>query len=164
MRRSHLVLAFLIAPLVAAPGCGSSNTVWVTGKLLKGGAKYDVPKDQNVSLTFVALEVQDDSGKTVKDSQPYQAELDPDAGTFTVPGLDRQGIPPGKYRIAVTQKMKREAFDAANPKGSTGKTKKGVSRETDTLGNRFGLDTSPILREITKPTDLEIDLDKPTGS
>lgn len=31
--------------------------------------------------------------------------------TFTVPGPDGRGIPPGKYRVSVTQKLKREAVD-----------------------------------------------------
>jgi hypothetical protein len=46
-------------------------------------------------------------------------------------------IPPGKYRIAVTQKGTREAFDAANPQ--TNKGAKRVDSETDTLGDQFGL-------------------------
>jgi hypothetical protein len=157
MRRNLLVLALLIAPL----GCGgSSNTVWVTGKLLKGGARYDVPKDQAVSVTFVALEVKDASGKSVQDPEPYLADLDPDSGTFTVLGPDRRGIPTGKYRVAVTQRLKRESYDAVKKQSKN----KALTRETDMLGNRFGLDTSPIVREVPKSTDLVIDLDNPSES
>jgi hypothetical protein len=160
MRRSSLVLAILAAPLIAPAGCGPGETVRVTGKLTRGGARYVPPKDHRVSVTFVALEVRDASGKLVKDNQPYLAELDPDAGTFRVPGAEGRGIPRGKYRVAVTQKMAREAFDALGPQAR----KKGVTRETDTMGNRFGLESSPILREIDGPADLEIDLEKPAGS
>jgi hypothetical protein len=157
MPRTLFVVALLVAPL----GCGGSgNNVWVTGKLFKGGARYDVPKDQAVTVTFVALEVQDASGKTVQASEPYLAELDPNSGTFTVPGLEQRGIPPGKYRVAVTQKLKRESFDAVKKQSKN----KALTRETDMLGNRFGLETSPILREIPKSTDLVIDLDKPSES
>ena len=156
MRRSHLILAFLIAPLAAAPGCSEGNTVWITGKLLKAGTPYVPPKDQLVTITFVALEIQGRSGKTVQSGDPYLAEYDQTSGTFTVPGPDRRGIPPGKYRVAVTQKMERVAFDTANPR-----PKKGVNRETDMLANRFGLGTSPIIREVKTSQEVTIDLDRP---
>jgi hypothetical protein len=160
MRRSHLILAFLIAPLLAAPGCtGRGNTVWITGKLLKGGTPYVPPKDQLVTITFVALEVQDESGKTVQSGEPYLAEYDQASGTFTVPGPDRQGIPSGKYRIAVTQKMEREALDAIKQG-----TKKRVNRETDMLADRFGVGTSPIIREVKASQEVTIDLDRPSES
>ena len=160
MRRSHFLLAFLIAPLAASPGCGGDNTVWITGKLLKGGTRYEVPKDQLVTVTFIALEVQDSSGKTVKSGEPYLAELDPDSGTFAVPGPERRGIPPGKYRVAITQRLTREAFDAAKPKS----TKKRRTRETDTLGDQYSLENSPITIEVTRSDDVTIDMDSPKGS
>jgi len=159
MRRSHLLLALLIAPLAAATGCGGGNTVWITGKLLKGGSPYVPPTDQLVSITFVALQTQDASGKTAQGGDPYLAEYDPASGTFTVPGPDRQGIPPGRYRVAVTQRLKREAFDALK-KG----TKKRVDRETDTLADRFGVGTSPIIREVKTSQEVMIDLDRPSES
>jgi hypothetical protein len=160
MRRSHLLLAFLIAPLAASPGCGGGNTVWITGKLLKGGTRYEPPKDQLVTVTFVALEVQDPSGKTVKSGEPYLAELDLASGTFFVPGPERQGIPPGKYRVAITQRLTREAFDAAKQKS----TKKRPSRETDTLGNQYGFENSPVTVEVKRSEDVTIDLDSVRGS
>jgi len=154
---------FVLALLVALSGCGGSgNTIRVTGKLLKGGAKYDPPPDQAVTVTFIALEVQDKDGKTVKTADPFLAEYEPEGGTFAVKSPEGGGIPPGKYRIAVTQKMKREALNAANPNPKS--KKKGPDRETDMLKDRFGADTSPILRDIPQSTDLVIDLDKPTES
>jgi len=53
--------------------------------------------------------------------------------------------------------MERMAFDATKPP----RPKKGVDRETDMLGNRFGLVHSPIIREIKSSCNLEIDLDQP---
>ena len=88
------------------------------------------------------------------------AEVDQATGTFSVPGRDRRGIPPGKYRIAVTQKMTRETFDATKPKSKGGK--KTLDRETDTLANRFGVETSPIVREVKGGENLAIDIDRPT--
>jgi hypothetical protein len=159
MRRNAMVVALLIAPLATISGCGGSgNNVWVTGKLLKGGAKYVPPQGQFVNVTFVGLEIQDDSGKVVQSAEPFQADLDQENGTFSVPGTEGRGIPPGRYRVAVTQKMSRETFDAAKPK-----LKKGVNRETDTLGNQFGLGSSPIIREVKTGGEFLIDLDKPAG-
>jgi len=160
MRCSHLALTLLIVPLFASPGCGEpSNGVRVTGKLLKGGAPYVPPDGQLVSVTFVGLEIQDISGKKSQSNEPFWAEVDQTNGTFSVPGTERRGIPPGKYRVAVTQKLKREAFNAAHTRG-----KKGADRETDTLVSRFGLGNSPIIREIKSSCDLAIDLDMPVGT
>jgi len=158
IRSNHFVLALLIVPVLASAGCGeSSNGVWVTGKVLKGGAPYVPPQGQVVYVTFVGLEIQDGSGKTIPSGEPFQAEVDQANATFSVPGAAGRGIPPGKYRVAVTQKMTREAFDAANPR----RPKKGVDRETDMLAHRFGLETSPIIREIKSSCNLTIDLEKP---
>jgi hypothetical protein len=159
MRRSHLIFAFLIVPLAASPGCSGGNTVWITGKLLKGGTPYVPPQDQLVTITFVALEVQDQAGKTVQSADPYLAEYDQASGTFTVPGPERQGIPPGRYRVAVTQRLKREALDALKQK-----TRKRVDRETDMLADRFGVGTSPIIREVKTSQEVTIDLDRPAES
>jgi hypothetical protein len=163
MRPSHLVLSVLIASLVGSPGCGErTNTVWVTGKLLKGGVKYVPPEGQLVSVTLVGIEIQDNSGKAVQSSEPFWAEIDPTSGTFVVPGNEGRGIPLGKYRVAVTQKMSREAYDAKpHPRPTNSITR--VDRETDMLKGRFGMAHSPIIREIKTSCELVIDLDRPEG-
>jgi hypothetical protein len=162
MRRRHLILAFLIAPLVAPLGCGGrGNNVWVTGKLLKGGAKYVPPEGQFVYITFVGLDIKDETGKSIDAGEPFQADVDQVNGTFSVPGKEGFGIPPGKYRIAVTQKMTREAFDATRKPNQ--RPKKGVDRETDTLANKYGIENSPITREIKAGGELIIDLDQPSS-
>jgi hypothetical protein len=106
------------------------------------------------------MDVKDDSAKTSLNGEPFMAELDQASGTFSVPGKEGRGIPPGKYRIAVTQKMTREAFDAANSQPKKG-TKR-PDRETDMLGGNFGLDKSPIVRDVLASSRLTIDLDRPT--
>ena len=94
--RFRPILAFWIAPLVLVAGCGEAdNTVWVTGKLLKGGAKYEAPADQLVSVTFVGTEVKDKAGKTVSNNEPYLADYDPADGSFTV-RRERPGHPAGE--------------------------------------------------------------------
>jgi hypothetical protein len=156
--RGTLVLTWLLFGLVLAlPGCGGGNNIWVTGKLLKGGAVYVPPEGQNVYITLVAMETKDAAGKPMPPGDTYVANLDRKTGAFTVPGRDGWGVPPGKYRIAVTQKMSRETFDAVAAKAKKGT--KGLDRETDTLGNKFGIETSPIVRELTGAQEIAVDLD-----
>ena len=59
----------------------------------------------------------------------------------------------------MTQKLSREAFDAAT---ANKRPKKGVQRDSDTLKNQFGIDSSPIRVEVKKSQDVTIDLDHPT--
>jgi hypothetical protein len=161
MRQQNPLIAFLGASLVALGGCGSGNTVWVTGNLLKGGSQYVPPTGQLVYVTFVAMDVKDEPGAKVSlAGEPFVAQLDQATGTFSVPGKEGKGIPPGRYRIAITQKMTRETFDATNPQPKKGA--KRADRETDTLGGQFGLDNSPIVREVSASSRLTIDLDRPT--
>lgn len=157
-------VAVLGLPLLMT-GCGGDGMVPVTGKLLKGGTKYAVPEGQRVSVTLVALETLDATGKPAAGgaNEPYQAVLGGDGESFTVPGRDGHGVPPGKYRIAVGQKWDREAFEAlkkANPRG------KAVlrDRDSDLLEERFSPEKSPIVREVPATGPLTIDLDQPTGS
>jgi hypothetical protein len=159
--RRLLLQALLFAPLAVATGCGGSgNNVWVTGKLLKAGAKYEPPKDHQVNVYFVALEAKDAAGKAIQGGEPFQADYDPTSGSFSVPGVEGRGIPPGKYRVAVTEKLKREAYDALP---APLKKKGAISRDDDMLKSQYGIGTSPIIREIPKSTDLDIDMTKPTG-
>jgi hypothetical protein len=155
MRQAFRTLAFLAVPLLA-PGCGSSDTVRVDVKLLKGGAAYTPPEGQRIGVTLYAMQVTEGSGKTVPVGEPFQAVRNPAEATFSVPGPDGRGIPPGKYRVAVTQKMTREAFEAAKLP-----LKKAVTRETDMLADRFAPESSPIIREIKGPQELLIDIDRP---
>jgi len=157
MIRILLCLSILTGPVVLS-GCGGSGepVVWVTGKLLKGGAKYEPPADQQVTMMFVAMEIENAEGKVVPSTEPYLAHYDGANGTFKVPGKDGSGIPPGKYRVAITLKLKREALNATKP------IQKAVDRERDYLDNKFGVTTSPIVRQIKSSTDLTLDLDKPT--
>jgi len=163
MRPSHLALSVLIVSLAASPGCGDGNNIWVTGKLFKSGVKYVPPDDQLVSVTFVALEIQDPSGKPVQGGEQFYAEVDQANGTFTVSGNLGQGIPPGKYRVAVTQKMLREAYDAKPHPKATRNIVGRVDRETDMLKSRFGVQHSPIVREVKTSGELIIDIDRPEG-
>ncbi len=161
MRHQYLQALLWLVILTLVPGCGgSSKAVWVKGQLLKGGAKYSPPEGHLVSVTLVGMGIEGPSGSIVDFPEPFDADYQDETGTFTVPGREGRGIPPGKYRIAVTQRMSREAFEAAKPKAKPGQ--KPITRETDFLEDKFGPKTSPIVREIKDSIDLVIDMDKPT--
>jgi len=68
MRPSPRFLPLILGILIACPGCGEGDTIWVTGKLLKGGTRYEPPIGQLLTVTFVALELKDSSGKTIQGS------------------------------------------------------------------------------------------------
>jgi hypothetical protein len=159
--RRILALHTAVALLASAQGCGQSDTVWVTGKLLKGGAKYVPPDDQRVSVTFVALGSGDGaaSEKTAQAGDTFFAEVDQSSATFTVTDSQGQGIPPGKYRVAVTQKLKREAYDA-KPQQRPKRGSDRVDRESDMFKSLFGVAESPIVVTIKGSTEVEVDLDK----
>ena len=149
-------LASIALALAILPGCGGSgNYIWVTGTLLKGGAPYKPPEGQNVTIAFVGIEIQDEKGSLVKRTDQYQADLSDD-GSFKVIGPEGAGIPPGKYRVAISQRYTREAFEALKVKP------KKLVRDDDLLKDKYGPSTSPIIREVKARTDLVIDMDKPT--
>ena len=153
--------ALLTLALTIASGCGGpADRVWVTGKVVKGGARYSPPKDQVFSLTFIPLEHQDAEGKTVKGGDPYAAEVNASESTFEVPGPDRLGIPRGKYRVALTQQLQRPAFDAARQKSAGKRGKMPLQRDDDMLEGRYGPASSPIVVEIARSEEVTIDLDK----
>ena len=56
----------------------------------------------------------------------------------------------------MTQRLTRNAFAALKTRP------KGVTRETDTLDSRYGMDTSPFIVTAETSKDFTIDLDHPT--
>ncbi|MGP0069953.1 MAG: hypothetical protein ACLQGP_40925, partial [Isosphaeraceae bacterium] len=69
MRTINGVATIII--LLFVSGCESSNTIWVTGSLLKGGAPFKAPEGRSNQVVFYAMDVKDDSGKGVGSNQPY---------------------------------------------------------------------------------------------
>jgi hypothetical protein len=124
--------------------------------LVKGNAPYAPPTGQRLSVALFAIEVVDSEGKPVASVEPYAAVFNPDDSTFTVPGPEGRGVPPGKYRIAITQKWKRESMPDAKPGD-----RNVFDRDTDILKDKFSEGDSPIIREIKSAAELTIDLDNP---
>jgi len=157
----RLAWNLILVPLaLAISGCGSSQAIWVQGKLTKGGAKYVVLADQRLHMTFYSMEPFNDGARTIPAGQAYMAVFKSEDGTFTVTGPDGQGIPPGKYRVSLTQELTREAVDKKNE--NVKRDQKLFDRDTDMLKGQFGAN-SPIVREIKDSTEVAIDIDKPTG-
>jgi len=161
MHRIFPVLTLVVASLTFA-GCGSSSDIGITGTLLKGGAKYTPPAGRQVGITFYNVEGQDQDRTAPPSGEPYVAEYSPTDATFTVPGREGNGIPRGKYRIAISRKLTRETFDLMK---KTEKPKRGqvpITRETDELAASYGPTSSPIVRDLKLSKNVTIDMDKPT--
>ena len=107
---SHLRQRFVpILFMFIFAACGGEGRLNVTGKVLKGGAPLTVPEDEYVRVTFFPVTADGGPPKNT-----YAASYDGKSGTFRATGADGQGIPPGKYRIAVEhEKNRRDLFKGA---------------------------------------------------
>jgi hypothetical protein len=150
----------LVMSVVCLAGCGSGDNIWVTGVLQKGGEMYKPPEGRKLALYFCLMV---DGASTQPTGVVEMADYDSRDGSFTVPGRERYGIPPGKYRIAIVETFLRETLD--NLKKAT-KSKSGPSRidkEKNLLDESFGETTSPFVRELKTSTNLTLDMSKPNG-
>lgn len=151
-------LCLLIVGLVG--GCNQPTTeghrVAVSGNLVEDGQPAQVSMEGNLppgetvgrmSVTFYAIESEADKlldadGNSLG-KQSYSANVSSDA-TFSVPGHEGKGLPPGLYRVVVTHIDPRT--------------------EKDRLANRFNEANSTLIREIPETADevaFEIDVSKP---
>jgi hypothetical protein len=133
LRPSLLVLA-----CVSLAGCGGPpRLTGVHGRLLDRGQPLHLPEglppgDPGARVTFYPLEEKEGT-------EAQQAAVSPD-GTFTLPGNDRNGIVPGKYRVGVAL---------------------GAFGTPDRLKGAFGEKTSPLVRDVTGGEEIVIDVGKP---
>jgi hypothetical protein len=128
----RLLVCSLIA--LAALGCGGNRLIQAKGRVLKDGQPYLAKDGEGLRIVF---EPTDPPQGTRYDS--FAAEYHPADGTFQVRGKDGQGLPPGRYRVAL-QLMK--------------------SKE-DLLGGKLMGKKSPLTCEVTgSKDDIVIDLDQ----
>jgi hypothetical protein len=140
-------------------GCGRGDSIWVKGVLQKGGEMYKAPEGRKLALYFCPIK-DGTSGAPAGDVE--MADYDARDGSFTVPGREGYGIPPGNYRIAVAETLRREAL---NQLKTASKAKRGQSRidnDTNFLESSFGEKTSPFVRDLRTSTNLTLDMAKPT--
>jgi len=139
-QKRALLFAGLLAGLAIVVGCrgagGSEEPAFaVRGKVTNDGKPLQLdPKLAAAKAARVELRFFRLDGGEANLSQTAFAEPD---GAFEVPG----GLPAGKYRISVTH------FAGGSD---------------DELKGKFGEKNSPIEREISGETEIEIDLAKET--
>jgi hypothetical protein len=146
------------AALTTLPGCGSSNLIWVTGRITKGGAPFACPQDRKLGVTLIAIEAKGEGGKSINGGEPFPSQVNPEDGTFVVPGPDGNGIPPGRYRVALTLKPTATAVSEAQAKAGKRKT---INSDTDFFTKRYDPGNSPVVRNLETSCELAIDLDNP---
>ena len=88
-------------------GCGA-GTVVVHGKILLNDQPFSLEKKEQGTVSFNQIR---DGGK----GETFPTRLNPD-GTFVVVGFNRQGIPPGKYRVSLVVRF----LDPQNPRADLG--------------------------------------------
>jgi len=129
------IAGLILAGVFALSGCGGNGLLRTQGRLLKDGEEFVPGEGEYIKVTFVPLP---------PDKKPalnyYFAEVDQESGTFTAAGAQLQGMPPGKYRVAVEL----------------------IKDRNDQFGGRFDTDRSPFVFDIDKDTEeLVLELDKP---
>lgn len=138
----QLCAAAMLGLIVFLVGCGESvpkdNSVAVSGKLTSGGQPLRVEMAASgagwVELRFYSLDGSGNMGET------YYISRVADDGAFKVLGPSDHGLPPGKYKVIVRQ---WDPFPS-----------------TDKLDGKFDETHSTIVREITGPTTIELDIAK----
>jgi hypothetical protein len=140
------------------PGCGSRDTIWVTGVLQKGGQVYEPPAGRKLALYFYPM-ADGTSGHPTGDVE--MADYNIKDGSFTVPGSEGSGIQPGKYRIAVVETLRRETRDELKKAEKPKRGQKRVDNDTNFLEETFGEKTSPFVRELRTSTKLTLDMASP---
>ena len=137
--RAPLFLLAALAVCAVSAGCGRSALVKVRCQILKDGVPPEVQPGDSALVVFLPFV----EGGGVPDDSYLAKGVASVPWTFEVPGKTGDGIPPGKYRIAVK-----------HLRGARGE---------DVLEGAFAPDKSPIVREILESQELTIDVGKPEG-
>ena len=91
-------LLTLVAAVSALAGCSSEKRTVPKGKLVRGGQPLQITSKGPTPPGVIPLRIEFVSMDGQKN---YPAVIDADGASFSVPGPDRKGIPPGKYKVAV---------------------------------------------------------------
>lgn len=124
-----------VAILLTLAGCNKGDgRLNAKGRVLKGGMPFTVQAPEFVRVIF--FPVMPEGGPP---RNTYIADFNPSEGTFRAVGPDGNGIPPGKYRIAIEHSRKRK----------------------DLFKGAFDGDRSPFVVDIdANSQEIVIDLDK----
>lgn len=90
-----ITLAIGVFSLGLACGCKPKQTlVKAKGKVLVAGQPYDPAADEELMIILYPMVEEGEVNNT------YPGVTNPN-GTFYVPGIGGEGVPPGKYRVSV---------------------------------------------------------------
>jgi hypothetical protein len=155
-----IVRSTVILWSLALVGCGSNPRIQVQGLLVKGGSPLKPPEGASTQVVFIAMDVKGDSERSIGVNEPFAASVNDEDGTFEVLGPDGRGIPPGKYRVSVTQKYRtKHTIDKPKAHGEAP-----INRDTDLLGDRYSPTGSPLIVEVLSSSQIVVDLDQSTAS
>lgn len=129
---TRLVVSPLLISVFAMclSGCGKSERlIRAKGQIVKNGEDFIPEDDENLQVCFIPI---------AEDLSPprnwYAAEVDPLTGTFFASGGQKNGMPPGKYRVMVELKKNRK----------------------DLLGGKLDSLNSPWIFEVDETTPLMV--------
>ena len=134
--KAQLLFAVAFAICFSFAGCGGGPpTQKAKGQILVDGKNYQVRAKEQLQVIFYP----DVENLTAY----YPSEVKSD-GSFETVGMEGHGIPPGKYRVAIT-----------SPYGGG----------SVAIPKQLGTKASPIVREIVKGKETiePIDITKPAG-
>jgi hypothetical protein len=157
--RRPLGLWIVLGALCLA-GCGNGESIWVTGVLQKDGDIYKPPEGRKLAIYFCPMK-DGTSGQPIGDVE--LADYDARDGRFKVPGREGYGIPPGKYRIALVETLRREELDKLKKASKPKRGQKRITDDTNFLDASFGETTSPFVLDLRTSTNITLDMAKPNG-
>ena len=136
---------------MAMAGCGGGEKlVTVTGKVLQDGQPISIENyEEGVESLSVAFIPLDEGGNRKAGARSYSQDVQED-GSFEILGDMGDGIPVGKYRVAVSRISEDEEEDEDRP------------RRKDDMLSKFGADNSPFVFDIPSG-EVVIDISNPGG-
>jgi hypothetical protein len=133
MRCIRITLAALLITSLL-PGCGSN--IRARGRVVKNGQVFPLKAGEGLRIFFVPAESTSESSW-----ETYAAVYNKDDGTFVVAGKNGNGLPPGKYRVALEH----------------------VKNRNDLFKGTYGQKQSPIFCEVAGSQEIVVDLSSPTA-
>jgi len=137
MKRCILIWMLAGGAALVTAGCGDNGMLRTQGRILKGGEAFIPEEGQWLRIQFVPIS--EDRSKPPE--RIYVAEVDNETGTFRPWGPMKEGMPAGRYRVAIElmNKKKKDLFEGKYDTGS-----------------------SPFIFDVDEDTEeIVIDLDRP---